>query len=55
MNHMRIQPTAGLDGPSLPVRVEPVKLPDVQPAPARETDPAPAPPAPAREPEKVPA
>jgi hypothetical protein len=45
-------PTAGLDGPSRPVRVEPIKLPDVQPS---QPEPDRAPAAPEREPEKVPA
>lgn len=35
---------AGLDGPSTPVRVEPIKLPDVAPAPK-----------PVEKPEEVPA
>lgn len=48
---MSTTPAAGLDGPSLPVRVEPITLPAVQPAPAREDAPAPPP---VREPEKVP-
>ena len=43
----------GLDGPSVPVRVEPIELPDVQPReepePEREPERAPV------EPEKVPA
>lgn len=38
----------GLDGPSVPVRVEPVKLPNVQPVPLPATEPV-------RTPEKVPA
>ncbi len=41
-----------LDGPAVPIRVEPVRLPQVEPAPAREPDPAP--PA-VPEPERVPA
>ena len=44
----------GLDGPSVPVRVEPLKLPVVTPEPAREA-PERAPAEPVREPEKVPA
>lgn len=41
----------GLDGPSIPVKVEPVTLP----APAREPSEAPAQPAPAPKKEPVPA
>lgn len=48
-----LHPTAGLDGPSIPVRVEPIRLPAT--APPERTEPAPREPAPAREPEKVPA
>lgn len=33
---------AGLDGPSTPVRVEPLKLPAVSPAPIKTPDPVPA-------------
>jgi hypothetical protein len=38
----------GLDGPSVPVHVEPVKLPQVEPAPVKE-------PRPVEKPEEVPA
>jgi hypothetical protein len=41
-----------LDGPAVPIRVEPVRLPQVEPAPERE--PVPAPP-PKPEPDRVPA
>lgn len=47
-------PRAGLDGPSVPIHVEPVKLPDVSPAREAPAEPAPATP-PTREPEEVPA
>jgi hypothetical protein len=39
---------AGLDGPSTPVRVEPLKLPQIEPAPVKE-------PTPVEKPEEVPA
>jgi hypothetical protein len=48
-------PRNGLDGPSVPVRVEPIKLPVVTPEPARDPQPERAPAEPAREPEKIPA
>jgi hypothetical protein len=39
------RPWAGLDGPAVPIRVEPVRLPEVEPAvePAPAVDPAPDP------------
>jgi hypothetical protein len=48
---------AGLDGPSVPVRVEPIRLPPppAVPMPERERPAPPAEPAPARKPDEVPA
>jgi hypothetical protein len=47
---------AGLDGPSVPIIVEPLKLPEVQPLPEPAPVPAPVPDdVPDGEPEKVPA
>lgn len=50
------QARAGMDGPSVPVRVEPVRLPPppAVPMPEREAPAAPPEPAPASEPGEVP-
>jgi hypothetical protein len=45
----------GLDGPSKPVRVEPIELPDVQPTKAPEPEPEREPERAPVEPEKTPA